>query len=213
VAHEIRNPLNAIGLALQRLKREFLPQDVSKREEYIAFSELIFKEVRRVNEIIEQFLTLSRPTQLNLSRGSLQDLLSQLATLFQEEASARGVALRASIPSNLPLVEMDAPKLTQAFINIMKNGLEAMDQGGVLRLEAHASRESVTVVIEDTGSGIPPDRLEKVFNFYYTTKEKGVGLGLPLAHRMIEAHGGQLRLESHVGTGTSVTVTLPLRRV
>ena len=213
VAHEIRNPLNAIGLALQRLKREFLPQDVSKREEYIAFSELIFKEVRRVNEIIEQFLTLSRPTQLNLSRGSLQDLLSQLATLFQEEASARGVALRASIPSNLPLVEMDAPKLTQAFINIMKNGLEAMDQGGVLRLEAHASRESVTVVIEDTGSGIPPDRLEKVFNYYYTTKEKGVGLGLPLAHRMIEAHGGQLRLESHVGTGTSVTVTLPLRRV
>ena len=212
VAHEIRNPLNAIGLALQRLKREFLPEDVSKREEYIAFSELIFKEVRRVNEIIEQFLTLSRPTQLNLSKASLQDLLNHLATLFQEEASARGITLRASIPSNLPLVEMDTPKLTQAFINIMKNGLEAMDQGGILRLEAHAFREGVTVVIADTGSGIPPDQLEKVFNYYYTTKEKGVGLGLPLAHRMIEAHGGQLRLESQVGAGTSVTVTLPLQK-
>ena len=212
VAHEIRNPLNAIGLALQRLKREFLPEDVSKREEYVAFSELIFKEVRRVNEIIEQFLTLSRPTQLNLSKASLQDLLNHLATLFQEEASARGITLRASIPSNLPLVEMDTPKLTQAFINIMKNGLEAMDQGGILRLEAHAFREGVTVVIADTGSGIPPDQLEKVFNYYYTTKEKGVGLGLPLAHRMIEAHGGQLRLESQVGAGTSVTVTLPLQK-
>ena len=133
VAHEIRNPLNAMGMGLQRLKREFLPQDESKREEYISFMELILKEIRRVNEIIEQFLTLSRPFQLNLRESSLQDLLKNLVALFHEEASSLRITLQAKIPTDLPLIKMDPERLTQAFINIMKNGMEAMDQGGTLR--------------------------------------------------------------------------------
>jgi signal transduction histidine kinase len=210
VAHEIRNPLNAMGMGLQRLKREFSPPDETKKEEYISFVELILKEIRRVNEIIEQFLTLSRPFQLNLRESSLQDLLKNLITLFQEEVSSLGITLQTEIPSELPPIKMDPEKLTQAFINIMKNGMQAMGQGGTLRIETVSLKEGVEIIISDSGSGIPPEQMEKIFNYYYTTKEKGVGLGLPIAHRIIEAHGGQLKIESKYGSGTKVIVTLPV---
>ncbi len=210
VAHEIRNPLNAMGMGLQRLQREFLPTEESKKEEYVSFLELILKETRRVNEIIEQFLTLSRPFELNLRESSLQDLLKNLVTLFEGEASSLGITLHPEIPSDLPLIKVDPEKLTQAFINIMKNGMQAMGQGGILRIETRSLKDRVEVIISDSGSGIPPEQMEKIFNYYYTTKEKGVGLGLPIAHRIIEAHGGQLRIESQVGSGTRVTVMLPV---
>ncbi len=209
VAHEIRNPLNAMGMGIQRLRREFLPPDESKREEYISFTELILKEIRRVDNIIEQFLTLSRPFQLSLRESSLRDLLKHLVALFQEEASSLGITLQAEIPAGLPSISMDPEKLTQALINIMKNGMQAMERGGTLRIEARPAKEGVEVVISDSGSGIPPEQMETIFDYYYTTKEKGVGLGLPIAHRIIEAHGGQLKIESQVGSGTKVTVTLP----
>jgi signal transduction histidine kinase len=210
VAHEIRNPLNAMGMGLQRLKREFLPQEDSKKDEYLSFTEVILKEIRRVNEIIEQFLALSRPFQLNLRVSSLQDLLKNLITLFQEEASTQGITLQTQWKDDLSPMSMDSEKLTQALINIMKNGMQAMKKGGILRIETHSLKDRVSVVISDSGSGIPPDQKEKIFNYYYTTKEKGVGLGLPIAHRIIEAHGGQLTVESKVGVGTKVIVTLPI---
>lgn len=212
VAHEIRNPLNAMGMGLQRLRREFLPQEESKREEYLSFADLILKEVRRVNEIIEQFLTLSRPFDIKLREGSPGDLLKHLVTLFQEEANSQGITLRLEVGSDLPSLRMDDEKLTQAFMNIMKNGMQAMENGGTLRIEAHSFKDRVEVVFLDSGSGIPADQMEKIFNYYYTTKEKGVGLGLPIAHRIIEAHEGELKVESKVGVGTKVTVTLPLSR-
>jgi two-component system sensor histidine kinase AtoS len=88
--------------------------------------------------------------------------------------------------------------------------MQAMSQGGTLRIETRSLKDRLEVIISDSGSGIPPEQMEKVFNYYYTTKEKGVGLGLPIAHRIIEAHGGQLGIESQVGSGTKVTVTLPV---
>ena len=212
VAHEIRNPLNAIGMGIQRLKREFTPSEESKRNEFLSFSELILKEIWRVNQIIEQFLALSRPFQLHLKEASPGDLLNHLAALFQEEATSLKITIRAEIDSGLPVIRMDEEKLTQALINIMKNGMQAMEQGGVLRIEAHGLRESVEITIADSGTGIPPDQMEKIFNYYYTTKEKGIGLGLPIAHRIVEAHQGQLKVESQVGTGTAVTITLPIKK-
>ena len=211
VAHEIRNPLNAIGMGIQRLKREFLPREEAKQKDYLSFTELVLKEIRRVNEIIEQFLTLSRPFQLHLKGASLKDLLQNLMTLFREEASSQGIKLEAEIDSGLPLIRMDEEKLTQAFINIMKNGMQAMEQGGLLHIGARVVRDWVEVEISDTGTGILQEQMEKVFNYYYTTKEKGVGLGLPIAHRIIEAHSGQLKLESQVGVGTKVTILLPIK--
>jgi signal transduction histidine kinase len=210
VAHEIRNPLNAIGMGLQRLKKEFLPEDPLKKEEYIGFADLISKEIRRVNEIVEQFLNLSRPFQLNRRMSSLEELLKSVSALFQEEAHTHGITIQTEIRPGLPWMNVDPERLTQALINIMKNGIQAMDHGGKLRIESRALKDRVEVVISDTGAGIPVEQIEKVFNYYYTTREQGIGLGLPIAHRIIEAHGGQLSLESQVGSGTTVTVTLPV---
>lgn len=210
VAHEIRNPLNAIAMGIQRLKREFLPGEERIKGEYIQFTELILKEIHRMNEIIEQFLSLSRPFQLNLKVSSLQDLLKNLVALFREEASTHGIDLQADLHPELPLVKIDEERLTQALINIMKNGMEAMEKGGTLRIEAHPYKDRIELILSDTGSGIPADQMEKIFNYYYTTKEKGVGLGLSIAHRIIEAHGGQLKLESQVGKGTKITISLPI---
>jgi signal transduction histidine kinase len=212
VAHEIRNPLNAIGIGLQRLKREFLPQDEAKKEEYVAFSELIFNEIRRVNGIIEQFLTLSRPFQLDPKPSSLQELIKNIVTLFQGEAASRGITLYAEIAPEPPLIDMDGERLTQAIINIMKNGIQAMDQGGTLRIQTRSLKNRVEVIIADSGAGIPADQMEKIFNYYYTTKKDGVGLGLPIAHRIIEAHGGQLKVESRAGRGTTMTISLPVQQ-
>ncbi len=209
VAHEIRNPLNAIGMGIQRLKREFLPAEERIKEEYIQFTGLILKEIQRMNEIIEQFLSLSRPFQLNLKVSSLKDLLKNLVALFREEASNRGIDIQIDLHNELPQIKIDEERLTQALINIMKNGMEAMEKGGALRIEVHPFKDRIELTFSDTGSGIPKDQMEKIFNYYYTTKENGVGLGLPIAHRIIEAHGGQLKIESQVGIGTRVTVILP----
>ena len=209
VAHEIRNPLNAIGMGLQRLRREFVPQEESKRQEYFAFADVMSKEIRRVNDIVEQFLSLSRPFQLHLATASLQELLKHLVLLLQEEASSRGIRLQLEMTPELPSIKMDAEKLMQAFLNLVKNGLQAIENGGTVRIEARVLKNRIQVSISDTGAGIPSDQMEKIFNYYYTTKEKGVGLGLPIAHRIIEAHGGQLTVESQVGSGTKVTIALP----
>jgi signal transduction histidine kinase len=211
VAHEIRNPLNAMGMGLQRLKREFSPPEETKKEEYVFFVELILKETRRVNEIIERFLTLSRPFQLDLREFSIQNLLKNLVTLFQEEASSLGIHIQMETPFELPSIKMDPERLTQALINIMKNGMQAMGKGGTLRIEAKPMKEEVEVIISDSGPGIPPEQMEKIFNYYYTTKKEGVGLGLPIAHRIIEAHGGRLKIESRVGSGTKAITTLPIK--
>jgi signal transduction histidine kinase len=211
VAHEIRNPLNAIGMGLQRLRKEFVPQEAEKKQEYLTFTEVVYKEVRRVNGIIEQFLSLSRPFQLQRRASSLQDLLKNLTVLFREEASAMDIRLQEDWPSDLPPLEIDGEKLTQALVNIMKNGMEAAGKGGVLRIEAHPFKDRIEVSVSDSGPGIPPDEIGRIFDYYYTTKEKGAGLGLPIAHRIIEAHGGQVKVASRVGSGTKVTVTLPVK--
>lgn len=212
VAHEIRNPLNAIGLGIQRLRREFVPQESSSQEQYLSFTEMIHREVKRVNAIIEDFLGLSRPFHLDLHLSSLEELLQHILLLFEEEARSRGLRMETQCPSDLPLLEIDAPRLTQALVNIMKNGIEAMKSGGVLRVEVRDHKDRVEIVITDTGEGIAKDQMGKIFDYYYTTKEKGAGLGLPIAHRIIEAHGGQMEVESEPGSGTRVRLTLPLAR-
>lgn len=212
VAHEIRNPLNAMSLGLQSLKKEFIPDDRSKRDEYISFTEVILKEIRRINDIIEQFLSLARPFELRLKGSSLKDLLNHLITLFHEEASSKGIDIKLKLNSELPPIKMDYDKLMQSFTNIMKNGIEAMEKGGVLQIEAQSFKDYLDVTFSDSGSGIPQDQMERIFNYYYTTKEKGVGLGLPISHRIIEAHGGEMKIESKLGAGTKVTVRLPISK-
>jgi signal transduction histidine kinase len=184
--------------------------------------ERILKEGERVNRIIEEILLISRPPRLNLAPCDLTDVLKTLVDEYQERASAQGVEIVAEYEPGLPEVRGDQMRLQQAFSNLVGNGIEAMPNGGRLRIAtrgpvgADSSGESgvehAQVVIQDSGSGIKEQELPKIVEPFYTTKARGTGLGLPIAKRIIEAHEGDLRIESREGQGTSVTVWLPLAK-
>jgi signal transduction histidine kinase len=213
VAHEIRNPLNAIGMAIQRLQREFAPERAEQQSEYNRFTDVLRSEVGRVNKIIEQFLFFARPARLELQAVQVKDILKDLLLLCQEAAEQQRVTLEEEIEANLPPLMLDRQRMHEALWNLVNNGLQAMPEGGRLRLTAkrHEGKE-VLIQIADTGEGIPQENLGKIFDYYYSTKEKGMGLGLPLAHKIIQEHGGTIEVKSGVGTGTTFGVHLPLPR-
>jgi signal transduction histidine kinase len=213
VAHEIRNPLNAIGMAIQRLQREFAPEEPAQLGEYNRFTDVLRSEVGRVNKIIEQFLFFARPARLELQAVQVKDILKDLLLLGQEAAEQQRVILEEEVESNLPPLMLDRQRMHEALWNLVNNGLQAMPEGGRLRLTAqrHEGKE-VLIQISDTGEGIPPENLSKIFDYYFTTKEKGMGLGLPLAHKIIQEHGGTIEVKSGVSTGTTFLIHLPIPR-
>ncbi len=211
LAHEIRNPLNAVAMAIQRLQREFLPQKEKQAKEYGRFIGVIREEINRLNQIVDQFVLFSRPYELTLGPCSLADILDNLSVLFAEELKARSIIMKQEVDPKLPPLKMDKGKITQALVNIVTNALHAMEGGGTLTLKVEAdSKDWVRMTVADTGSGIVQEEIEKVFDYSYTTREKGLGLGLPIAHKIIEEHGGSLTIESQVGVGTTVVILLPL---
>lgn len=214
VAHEIRNPLNSIGMAIQRLQREFAPAQPESQQEYLHFTEVLRGEVSRVNQIIEQFLFFARPARLELQPAQVGDILKDLLLLCQEAAEQQKIILAADINPNLPLLELDRQRIHEALWNLLTNALQSMPGGGRLKLSARANKEKKRVIIQiaDTGEGIQPENLGRIFDYYFTTKEKGIGLGLPLAHKIIQAHGGSIEVESAVGKGTTFRITLPVSK-
>ncbi len=211
VAHEIRNPLNAISMASQRLQREYRPlMDAAKGEEFQGLTGVIRDEVRRLNGIIEEFLNFSRRDRLELKEHPVEDILQKLVSLIEEEARGRGILLRRQWNSSRSLVPMDIDKLQQAFLNLIKNGMESITHDGFLTIGVERrDRSTVVVRIADTGSGLSPEAIDRIFSPEYTTKEKGLGLGLPISHEIIRAHGGEIRVISEVGQGSTFEVSLP----
>ena len=208
VAHEIRNPLNAISMGLQRLELEFKPTD--DREDYSRLTELMLGEVHRLNTIIEQFLSLARPVEIKAEAFSVQDLFHEVATLVQGEAQQSKVQFRIVAPLTLPPLNADREYLRQTLLNLVLNGLQAMPEGGILTLEAKTSNGRYAIAVMDTGAGIAPENQRRVFEPYFTTKAKGTGLGLATSRRIVEAHGGTITVSNHAGGGCRVEISLPL---
>lgn len=206
LAHEIKNPLNAVSMGLQRLRAEFRPAGAA---EYERFVDLMQGEVRRLNAIVEQFLSLARPLPLKPERLEVPDLLGELAALVEADARAAGVRTVVEAPADLPPVIADRDHLKQVLLNLVLNAIQAMPGGGTLRLDAAATREALTLAVADTGHGIPPEQLPRVFDPYFTTKTKGLGLGLATARRIVEEHGGRLEVQSEPGRGSRFQVILP----
>jgi len=210
VAHEIRNPLNAISMASQRLQREYLPCEEDKGQEFSRLTGVVRDEIRRLNVIIEDFLTFSRSRRLELRQFSLTEVIQKLARLMGEEARARGVALTVKSAPDALMVPMDVDKLQQALINIVKNSLESIDGTGSIDIVLEKQPGDRAVVrISDTGAGLAPGEIEKIFDPDYTTKEKGLGLGLPIAYEIIRGHGGTIDVQSSQGRGTTFEISLP----
>jgi signal transduction histidine kinase len=212
VAHEIRNPLNAIGMAIQRLQREFSPALPETQKEYLRFTDVLRGEVKRVNQIIEQFLFFARPARLDLQPIQIQDVLRDLLLLARETAERQNVQLIDSLAGEIPRLNLDRQRIHEALWNLVNNALQAMPQGGRLEVSARYNPPSGEVILQvsDTGEGISEENLGRVFDYYFTTKEKGMGLGLPLAHKIIRDHGGSIEVGSVAGKGTTFRVTLPV---
>jgi len=212
VAHEIRNPLNAIGMAIQRLQREFAPTVPEAQKEYLRFTDVLRGEVKRVNQIIEQFLFFARPARLDLQSVQIREVLRDLLLLARETAERQNVQLIESLAGEFPRLNLDRQRIHEALWNLVNNALQAMPQGGKLEIGARYNSPSreVIVRVSDTGAGIAEENLGRIFDYYFTTKEKGMGLGLPLAHKIIRDHGGTIEVDSVAGKGTTFRVTLPV---
>jgi signal transduction histidine kinase len=210
VAHEIRNPLNAISLAVQRLRREFRPVESEKQEPYEHITQVLRDEIQRLNGIVEEFLSLSRTSRLDLRPQSMAQLLERTLSLFQEEAEAKGVELRKRWASLDRPVRMDARKMQQALLNILRNALESTTTEGVVVVSCDEPGRNMTRIrIRDNGKGIDEGEERLIFDPFHTTKTNGTGLGLAIAHEIIAAHGGEIRVASRSGVGTTFEILLP----
>jgi signal transduction histidine kinase len=214
VAHEIRNPLNAISMAAQRLKRDFVPSEPQKEADFQNLSGVIKDEIKRLNGIIEEFLNFSKSRRLEFSKFSITEILQKIVNLMQEEASTHGIKIETTWRYAPAVISMDVNKLQQAFINLIKNAMESITeaQGKISIAVEKEGRNHIVVKISDTGCGMTSEEIEKIFSPEYTTKEKGVGLGVPLAFEIIRGHGGDIRVISRKNKGTTFEVILPVER-
>jgi len=207
VAHEVRNPLNAVGIGIQRLQGEFSP--VEGEEEFRRLCTLMRGEVARLNTIVQDFLQLARAPALQPEPVAVAVLLSEVVSLMEGEASAHAVHLTLRVPEGLPSLVADRQQLKQALINLLLNAIQAAPAGGSVQVTAEAERETLWLAIIDSGSGIAPELMDRIFDPYFTTKPDGTGLGLPIALRIIQAHGGTLDISSAPGRGATATIHLP----
>jgi len=228
VAHEIRNPLNAISIGLQRLRMEFAPPEPEARTEYARFTEIMQAEVGRLNGIVDRFLTLARPSRLTLAEEPLASVLEELLTLLSSQASAQKIEIATELQLRGARVRMNRQQLTHAFMNLVLNAIQAMPDGGTLTIRAAVlpaeragaaaprgagptpPRPVARIAISDSGPGIAPEHLDRIFEPYFTTKEGGTGLGLALAHTIIQEHDGRIDVESRPGEGATFVVSLPV---
>jgi signal transduction histidine kinase len=213
VAHEIRNPLNAISMASQRLKREFMPGDEEKIKEFQILASVIRDEIRRLDGIIEEFLTFSKSRRLELHDYPVREVLQKIVNLIKEEAALKGITIETRYHHEPAIIPMDVDKLQQALLNFVKNAMESISGAGNIIISVNtAGKDRVSIRVSDNGCGMTSQEIERIFNPEYTTKEKGLGLGLPLAHEIIRGHGGAISVVSQQGGGTTFEIMLPAGR-
>lgn len=206
VAHEVKNPLNAMAIHLELLRGHLPPDSAEARESL----EVIRKEIARLDRVVQGFLRFVRPQELRPRPVDAAALFRDVTELVQAEAGQAGVRLEGITAPGTPPVMADRDLLQQALLNLIQNAIQAMPEGGAVTLRAAPTPEgAVEVRVEDQGVGIPEEDLDRVFRLYYTTRPDGSGIGLALVYRTIQMHGGTIRLESAVGRGTTVIITLP----
>jgi len=208
VAHEIRNPLNAIGLVAQRLKREFKPEDAV--DEYQTLTGTMVTEIGRINRSLQEFLEYTRPTPLKFSSAKLKTTFNKLLDLYQSQANDKKLLLYFETPEIK--IEIDEEYIQQALSNILKNAIEACSEGDSISMKADKIKTGLKITITDTGMGIEPENLNRIFDLYYTNKNMGTGVGLAITHKIIADHHGSIEVSSDLGTGTKFEIRLPAKQ-
>jgi signal transduction histidine kinase len=206
IAHEIRNPLTSINILIHSLT-ETLPAEDSHREDL----EVIEEEIHRINEIVDQFLRFAKPAPPLLEKADVLSVFEETLQLLRPQIEKQRIAVQKEFES-LPPILMDHEQMKQAILNLLLNAVQAMPKGGNLALKGRASGDDrwIQLSVQDSGVGIPGEDLDKLFDPFFSTKEGGIGLGLSIAHRIIDQHHGRIEVESTSRKGTLFTIWLPI---
>lgn len=204
IAHEVKNPLNATMIHLELLKMQ-----VGSNAAALEHVATIVAQVRRLDEVVQGFLKFTRPEDLQLQRVDVAKIINELMPVVSAEASNHRIDLKVEFPSDLPMASADPGMLQQAFLNLALNACQAMPNGGRLRIAGSlTAARQIAVIFEDTGVGISPEDLSRIFDLYFTTKEHGSGIGLSLVYRTIQLHDGEIEVQSVPNRGTTFRVLL-----
>jgi signal transduction histidine kinase len=209
MAHEIRNPLNAIGISIQRLKREFVPEH-DKTEEYYRFLDIVRGEVLRVNRIVEEFL-LSTKSGVPVRRENIHGIIEEVLVMLREKANALDIQIADESGTEI-FLECQKERLKQVFYNLIMNSIEAIGRDGSIRISTEYDGSNIRILVRDTGPGIRGDDLLRIFEYDYTTKDRGMGLGLPISYMIVKDHGGDIQVLSDEGKGAAFVISLPVRK-
>ncbi len=204
IAHEVRNPLSAIkGLA-----RFFMEASPAGGEE-ARMAEIMTGEVLRLDKVVGDLLDFARPDVLNLTDVRLDELVGRARSMVQPDMDARAIRFELVLPAPVPTVHLDRDRMSQVLLNLFLNAVQAMPDGGTLRVEGHMEGTDLALNVTDTGCGIAPERLADIFSPYFTTKASGTGLGLSIVHKIVEAHDGTIEASSVPGKGTTFRLRFP----
>jgi signal transduction histidine kinase len=211
VAHEVKNPLNAMTIHLELLREKMAAG--SGRESTAEHVDIIGHEIRRLDDVVQGFLKFARPEELTLQPVPPGELTRDVLKMIEPEAEAGRVTLNSFCAANLPNIEADPSILRQALVNLAKNAIQAMPSGGRLDVSCTPGKDGrVEIRVADTGVGISPENLAKIFDLYFTTKRAGTGIGLSLVYRTIQLHNGDIDVESTPGKGTTFIIRMPQAR-
>ena len=207
VAHEVKNPLNSMRLWLENLK-ESLPPDQDPAAQQAV--QVLDKEIDRLDAVVKRFLDFTRPVEVKLESTSLTDLLKDVMSVAQPQLQKAGVTVEESLGAGVPEVWADRDLLKQAVLNLILNAVDAMPNGGELRLMLRRRGELAEISVSDTGKGIPPENRQKIFQLFFTTRPGGSGIGLATTFRIVQLHNGSIDFQSEAGRGTTFRIELPL---
>lgn len=212
VAHEIKNPLGAISIHIQLIQRLLGTQTCSYPSDVNAYLGVITEEIDRLNAIVVDFLFAVRPMDIQLLRGDLRDVIEDVVHLMAPELEQQSIALDVRPEGSQADILMDERYIKQAILNLVKNAVHAMPEGGTLRLRTYLHENSVCLDIEDSGVGMNQEVLDKIFEPFFTTRDFGSGIGLTLVYKIVKEHGGEISVESQEGRGSTFTLSFPAIR-
>ena len=210
LAHEIKNPLSVIHMNIDLLSEDLAEVDGPTSRRLLNRVDIVRGQCVRMEALLRDFLRYTRLQDIDLVSGSLNDQVETVLRAYQAQADAKRIRVEKYLDPDLPVIALHSDSLQAALMNLVKNALEAMDEGGQLVVRTYATRTSVALDLIDDGSGVDDNTVLHMFEPFYTTKDGGSGLGLPTARKIIEAHGGRISVQSEVGRGTKFVLEFPI---
>ena len=210
VAHEIKNPLGSIGIHIQLIQKSLKKTNDIPVDTINNYLDIVNEEVQRLNGIVVDFLFAVRPMDTHLEKHNLNNIITDLLEFVHFEIDESHVKIINELCDNIPLLLLDEKYLKQAILNIIKNALNAMPEGGELKIKTEEVGNNVVLTFADNGIGIPEENIAKIFEPYFTTKEFGSGLGLTLVYKIIKEHNGEITINSKENEGTSFIISFPV---